>query len=561
MLLRRIAVTMIVFAGTACSGGDRGGADAGESGGTLIIAAPAEPRLLLPPLVNNTSEKQIADQIFDGLADIGPDLNTIGDHGWTPRLASSWTWSADSLSIAFRLNPRAVWHDGRPVRAGDVRFTIDLYKDPKTAAFGARGVADVDSASVADSLTAVVWFRRRSPEQFYAVAYNVQILPEHLLRDADRATLATSEFARHPIGSGPFRFVRWESRSVIELSADTASYLGRPRLDRVIWNIIPEPTAAIQSVVNGASDFYEALLLPEALALAANTPTVRTLPYRTLNYGYLAFNFRDPKNADRPHPLFADRALRTALSMALDRGAMLANVFGELGVLALGPFSRGYATADTTIPQIGYDTARAARMLDSLGWRDRDGDGVRERNGVPLRFSLLSPSVSAPRHRYTVLLQEQWRRIGVRVDIEETEFPVFVPRIREGRFDVMLNAWQTNPSPSGVRDDWGTSALPDRASNFGAFSSPRVDATLDSALLARHAASVRELYHRGYRAITEEVPAVWLYESRPRAAVHARVRATLDQTDAWWRDLRHWWIPSAERMPRDRIGVSPQNPK
>jgi len=207
----------------ACGGSDaERSAPAGATGGTVIIAAPAEADLLLPPLVATIAGKQVVDLVFDHLAEIGDSLNTVGDAGFQPRLAQRWEWAPDSLSVAFHVDPRARWHDGRPVRAADVRFSFDLIRDPKVGSPHVATIAGIDSITVRDSLTAVAWFPRRGPESFFTVAYNLAILPEHLLKDTPRGELRSSAFARQPVGSGRFRFSRWESGQRVELVADTA---------------------------------------------------------------------------------------------------------------------------------------------------------------------------------------------------------------------------------------------------------------------------------------------------------------------------------------------------
>src|SRR5688572_10638607 len=335
----RFSFAMIAaFTTAACTSADRSATPAGEVGGTLIIAMPAEPTTFLPPLLVGAHEKVIADQVFDMLAEIGPDLNTYGDAGFTPRLAESWQWSADSMSILFRLNPRARWHDGPSVTSSDVRFSLDLYTDPKVGARTAGVFADVDSISTPDSLTAVVWYARRSPEQFYDVVYNLMVMPEHLLRDADRANLAAHPNARKPVGSGPFRFVRWEGRSVVDVEANTAYHLGRPLLNRVIWQLGLDPSTIIVSVLAGEIDMYENVNTESMTRIAAQD-VVKAVPYAGPNYGYLAFNLRDPKNPERPHALLADRQLRRALSTAIDRRPLLKNVYDSLALLGIGPFS------------------------------------------------------------------------------------------------------------------------------------------------------------------------------------------------------------------------------
>ena len=526
----------------------------GATGGTVIIAAPAEPRLLLPAASASATEKQIIDQIFDYLAEIGPDLNTVGDAGWTPRLARAWRWSRDSLSIAFEVDPRARWHDARPVRAGDVRFSIEFFMDPKVNSIVRESFDNIDSVSVRDSLTAVVWFKRRTPEQFFELAYNLLVIPEHLLKDADRTQLETTEFARRPIGSGPFRFVRWEPRSVVELAADTSYYLGRPKLDRLLFLWHPDVPTALNRVLAGDADFVE-IVTPEALPQVAATPSVAAIPYRSINYTYLVFNPVLPREPTRPHPLFAQRELRVALTMALDRRGMLENVLDSLGALSYGPFSLSYSTADTTIPQFPYDRAAAARMLDSLGWRDANGDGARERGGQPLRFTLLVPSSSAYRRKYAVLIQEQLRRVGVSVDIDEADPQSMGGRVMSGQYDAFLHTATSDPSPRALRQSWRSVDPKNREFNFAVYRNPEVDALMDSAQTEFDPERSRAFYRRAYRMIVADAPVVFLYEVRQHAVAHRRVRTVLDRSDYWWRDIRHWSIPASERIARDGPGI------
>lgn len=529
-------------------------AASGDEGGTLVIAAPTDPRTLLPLFAGGVAEKQVIDQVFDVLAEIPADLNTLGDKGWTPRLASSWSWSTDSLSITFRLNPGARWHDDLPVRASDVAFSLSLYRDPAVGAYDAPNLRNVDSITVIDSLTFVAWFHQRSPEQFFKLAYYLQVLPEHVLRDIPRAELASSPFARAPIGSGPFAFRSWEPRKSLELVANVAYHRGRPRLDRLIWTTEPEAVTAVTKVLAAEADVRENVP-PDAAPRVAASSTARLVPYRMLNYGFVVFNQRARGDDARPHPLFSSRELRRALSMALDRESMVRNVLDTLGQAALGPFSSGIPTADSSLQGLRYDPAAAIALLDSLGWHDTDNDGIRERNGVPLRFSLAVPVTSPPRRRFAVLMQEQWRRVGVQVDIDEGDPARLFPDVFSGRFDVFINYMQTSPAPSSIAEAWANPAPERRQHNAGLYGNPRVDALVDSALMEFDPVRRRELYRRAYRLVVDDAPAVWLYELRSVAAIHTRVRPVIDQADMWWRDLRLWWVPDSERLPRDRLGL------
>jgi peptide/nickel transport system substrate-binding protein len=544
----RLGVALLA-ATVACTSPDSGVA-AGDVGGTLLIALPVEPANILPPFLGGLHEREVSEQLFDVLADIGPELNTIGDAGWTPRLAESWQWSPDSLSIAFTLHPRAHWHDGRTVTSADVQFSVALNKDPLTGSRVARALTDVDSVTTPDSLTAVVWYARRTPEQFYNVAYNVAVLPQHLLHDADRANLKAHPFARNPVGSGPFRFERWTPRSLIEVVADSTYHLGRPLLNRVIWMLNLDPNAAVENVLAGEVDVYESLTV-DALARIARQDVVRALPYTTLNYGYLGFNLRDPKNPVRPHPLLGDRKVRRAIAMSLNRSALVASVYDSTALVGAGPFSRVYPTADTTIRTMAFDSVGADRLLDSLGWKDDNGDGVREKAGRALRFSISFPSSSTPRRRFAELIQAQLKPHGIQVDVDAADMSVFLPRVTTSQFDAIVNNFGVDPAPSNVRSHWRTMPDENRALNFQLYSNPVVDAALDSAAAEWDPARSQALYRKAYQTITDDLPAVWLYENRPFMAVHGRVQTNLTARDAWWRYLRLWSIPREKRLPRD----------
>ncbi len=527
-----------------------------EGRGSVIIATAADADFLLPTVLQSLSGKQVIDQIFDYIADPPASLNTVGDAGYVPRLARRWSWSADSLSIAFELDPAARWHDGRPVRASDVRFTFELIKDPRSASQLAPMLSDVDSISVRDSLTAVAWFSRRTPEQFFSIAYNLAVLPEHLLAQVPRDKLRESDFAQRPVGSGRFRFARWVKGSVIELVADTGNFRGRPSIDRVMWSVTPDPTTLWARLVSEEADFVE-VLRGDAVGKVAASPMARLMPYASLDYGYVQFNLRDQGRVKRAHPLLSDLSLRRALVMSVDVPGVVRNVLDTLGMPGIGPVVRAQWSADTHIAMPVYSAAAARALLDSLGWRDGNGDGVRERDGKPLAFALSTPVSSAVRRQMAVLLQAQWKEVGAKVTIEELEPNTFFERLRAGTFDAALNAWHTDPTPATARQSWGSDALPEKGgSNFGGYSSKVFDAYLDSAATAFEPARSKGYYQRAYRQIIDDAPAVWLYEPRLAAGVHRRLQVTGMRADAWWAGIPNWTIAPNLRISRDKVPLA-----
>jgi peptide/nickel transport system substrate-binding protein len=279
---------------------------------------------------------------------------------------------------------------------------------------------------------------------------------------------------------------------------------------------------------------------------------VRAQPYGGFDYAYVQFNLRDPAAAEREHPLFADAELRRALTMGVNRTAIVRSVFDTLARSAIGPFSRTQWTADTTLIGIPFDSAKAARTLDALGWLDLNGDGVRERGGRPLAFSLLVPASSRTRQAAAVLLQAQLKAVGARVTIEQADFNAFLDRAHRGAFDALIGGAHTNPSPRGVRELWSTPGPGRGAQNFGRWSNATFDAQVDSALEARTAAAVRAHFRIAYQAAIDDAPAIWLYEPRPFAGVHRRLDIGPLRPDAWWSGVATWSIDPAQRLPRDR---------
>ena len=541
---------------TSCGGGESTRSVGGTPGGTVIIAAAGDAADLFPPYVNEANGRIVQDLVFDRLAEIDQSLTTVGDKTFSPRLAKHWTWAPDSLSIAFEIDPRARWHDGKPVTARDVVYSVRAFTDPKVASPVAPLLANVDSVSVRDSLTAVVWFKKHTPEQFYDVAYQLIVMPEHVYGSIPMDQLHTSEATRQLVGSGRFRFGKWKPGEQIELMADTANYRGRPKLDRVVLSRIDAAATGEAMVLSGQADFMEAIPPSDVAKLDSNR-YVRPLVVPVLQYAFMGMNLTDQKNGNAPHPIFSDRRVRRALSMAVNREAMLHNVFGGKGRLAHGPFPMTLGVADSTLRVPPFDTAGAAALLDSAGWR-RGSDGMRSKAGRALRFSLLVPTTSTTRQQYAQLLAEQLRRYaGARVDIDIVGPTVFVPRLQAGKYDAVVHVWGTDPSPGGGKQNWTTAGIGPDGQNPLRYSNRRVDALFDSATSSFDAAKSKVYVRQAFQQIIDDAPAIWLYDLVTVDAVHRRIDVGAIRADGWWVNLADWSVPPDKRIDRDRIGLAP----
>jgi peptide/nickel transport system substrate-binding protein len=541
----RLLCALSLFAGCVGSESTPGG----SSGGTLAISTGGDPDVLIPSLISTVQAAQITDLVYDRLAEIGDSLNIVSDAGFTPRLADRWAWSPDSLSIAFHINQRAKWHDGLPVRSSDVRFTLQSTRDSTLGTPVAALVTNIDSVSTPDSATAVFWFHQRTPQQFYDATFQMPIMPEHIWKGIAPSAWRASDAAKHPIGSGQFRFVRWTPRTAVEVAADTANYRGAPKLSRVVWSIAPDFPTALTRFLSGETDFFQ-VLRPENISEVARHPNLRVKTYRGLAYVFAQFNLRDPANHARPHPIFGNRELRRALTMATDRATLVRSAYDTLALTALGPTVRAYPTTDPNLAQIPFDLARARQILDSLGWRVTGSDGMRSRKGRPLRFTLSVPNTSTVRIRLAVLIQEQLRQAGAKVDVEQLDFPVLVEKERKRAFDAAIGQWNTQPSPGSVRGSWGTPGS--RASsggNYGSYENPVFDAYVDSALTSFDPAARKSYFTRAYETIIQDAPAIWLAEPRGTVGYNARVHLAPLRSDAWWAHIPDWWVSASQKTP------------
>jgi len=438
------------------------------------------------------------------------------------------------------------------VTAQDIKYTLLAFTDPKANSPNATGLVNIDSIQVRDSLTAVAWFKKHTPSEFYDLVYNLIPVPQHVYGSIPLEDLHTSDAVRNIVGSGQFKFVKWEPKVRVEMIADTANYRGRPKLDRIIMSFIADPGVGTTQVLTGQADFLQAFPIDQLKQLDSSK-VARPFIIPTLGYTYAAFNPYAPKSRT-PHPIFSDIRVRRALSMGVDRTGMLSNVFGSLGVLAHGPFPLRHSAADSSLQPPPYDTTAAKALLDSAGWRV-GANGTREKNGQPFHIRMLTSATSLTRRQYAVLIQEQFRRLGIESVIENLDNQTYDDRVRTGDFDLLFWSWTTDPAISGFAQTWSTAAIGPGGQNVQRYSNKKVDALLDSASAAFDPAKADAYARQAFRTISNDVPAIWLYDVVLINAVHRRVNVGLTRPDGWSVDMGSWSIDPAKRIDRDRIGL------
>lgn len=508
---------------------------------TLVVALAAEPTLLLPPLLGETPGFIVADQILERLAEPDSTLDTRGDRAFRPRLAESWTWAEDSLSIAFRIAADARWHDGLPVTARDVRFTFTLYTDTAVASPAASLLANIDSVHVRNEHVAVFWFHRRHAQQFFDATYHMRILPEHLLAGLPRPALRHGAFARAPTGSGPFRFTRWVPGQLLELESDTMYRGGRSHFRRLVFTIAPDPSAALIRALDREVDVLPNVERPQ-IARVARSRTLSPVRWASLSSGLVMLNLRDPGSRRRPHAILGDPSVRRALTAAIDRTRLTSAALGESATPATGPLPAALLRgAPALLPQ--PDLPLAMSLLDDAGWTMPSDRDTRRRDGTPLRFTLLVSTTAPVGQRVAVLMQDELRRVGADMDVEPVDNATLAARLSAHRFDAALVALDWDPSPFSARQLWGTPSNPAaETSNFSGYSDSVFDSLIDAADTARDSTTARIAERRAWRTLVHDAPAIWLYDFERVAAIRRCIQPRGVRADAWWAGLSRWTV-------------------
>lgn len=518
-----------------------GVAEGRRSPSGIVIVTGQQAGMPIPTLMEDdqasTANFEIADHLFLRLANLGPGLVTAGDRGFVPQLARRWT-RRDSLTLVFELDSRARWHDGAPVTARDVVFTYRRARDSSIAPRLANVIRRLAAVEATGRHEVVFRFKEVYSEQLYDATYHVAILPAHLLEQLPPTSDAWASFIAHPVGSGPYRWVRREEQ-FIELAANHDFFLGRPGIERVIVQVAVSPEARLNLLLAGEADAMDNIPVPISnYARVKATRHLRTVEVPSPNLGYVLFNQRSPKDRSQPHPILADHDVRRALVLALDRGLLVRAVLGQYGSVPFGPVSAQLWIRHGAPAPARQDQATARHLLAGRGWVDRDGDGIREnRSGAPLSLRLQVMASSPSRVQMALMVQQQLHQVGVDVSLARLEPKVFLEQRKQGNFDLDFSAASLDPTPSGLVYSWSCQG----PGNVGRYCDPSADSMLYRAIDARTAD--REAWHAFLRRVEENAPAAFIYSQTYVYGVNKRFRDVVIRPESSWIDLWRWSAP------------------
>ncbi|CAN5855690.1 peptide-binding protein [soil metagenome] len=525
-------------AGEDTAAGERATLTGAPPGGTLIVLADREPDELNPLTYNSNPAYQVTHLLFRTLARRDSTLSN-----YVPDLARSWELSEDGSTLVLHLRDDVRWHDGEPVTAEDVVFTIERQKDERVASPRISDVARVASAVARDSFTVEVRFIRPGPYTVNAL-FEVMPVPRHLLAEVAPDQMRFSPFSRQPVGNGLFRFVSWQAGQSLTVEANAEVPEGRPPLDRVVLRFVPDMNAAMTELLAGQGDLLK--IPSDQRERVQSVRNVELHSAARVRPAWIAWNTnRAPVD---------DVRVRRAVLMGIDRQALAEGLFGGVGEPALSPLPPRLWEHSPDVRPIPFDPEGARRLLAAAGWSDSNGDGILDREGRPLRLEVDYISTDQTRQDVLVAIQAMLRRIGVDLVPRPFESTAWVERLRAQQFQGSLWGWGWGPGVVGPNAEvvFHSRSIPPLGPNFAGYSNPRVDALIDSALVTFDTAQARRIWREFEQQVIDDAVYAPLYLDPELFGLSARLGNARFWGIEWWEPLPEWHIPANQRLPRDR---------
>lgn len=466
-----------------------------DVGGTYREGIAGIPQFINPLLAQyNQVDQDLSALIFNGLTRFN------GQSELEPDLARSWTVSDDGLVYVFKLRNDIRWQDNQPLTAADVIFTVALMQDPDFP--GVPYLGDLWRTVTVEQLDDyTVRFSLVEPFPAFADFTTIGILPEHLLQDMSARELLNHPFNLKPVGTGPFKLDEVNTEFA-RLSVNPFYAGPKLRLAHLELRFYPsyqETIAAYQAgTVQGIS-----FVPPQAIPTVETIDSLDLYTARLSGYEIIYLNLQDPANA----PFFQEVEVRQALMMALDRQALIDQALHGQGILANGPIRAWSWAYNPDQPWITFDLSKANILLDEAGWRDTDGDGLRDKEGRPLAFNLLT-SDDPDRIKVAETASKQWRQAGIGASVEVVGAGLG-ERLARHQFQAALAEVLLTGDPDPY-PFWHQTQI-EGGQNYAGWSSDEASMLLEQARTVTDKGLRNDFYFEFQRIFAEELPSLILF--------------------------------------------------
>ncbi len=488
-----IVFTLLALLLSACGGAVVPATDLGEPEQPVATEAPEEPGL---PAVLRIGWAGSPDTINPGTAVLSEAYTIFAlvydtiyeyqlDGTYTLDVAESADVSEDGLTWTFTIRDGIQFHDGEPMTAEDVAFSVNLYKNNTDYIYLNSYTTNFDTVEATDDSTVVITLLEPVPNMDYLLSY-LYIVPEHVWAENAEAPASTEFENLEMIGTGPFRMIEYSQNEFVHLGANKEHFQNPPKVDEVIFQTYESPDVLVQSLTSGQVDMITEMpaTAVETLRADPNVELITGAPFAP-SVADVIFNQADPENCPTDaggictgHPALRDRNVRLALAHATDKQKLIDIVllgFGTPG-LTLIPDGLGLWYNDTLV-DYAYSVETANQILDDAGYVDTDGDGVREMpdGSQPLNFRMHWPSDSIDAPRQAELLSEMWGEVGVTLELQAIDPDALTAECCPAfDFDIILWGWGSDPDPNLLLSVYSTEEIPNGYNETG-YSNPAYD--------------------------------------------------------------------------------------
>jgi peptide/nickel transport system substrate-binding protein len=463
---------------------------------TLVMAIEFSPANLDPRVGTDAQSERIDELLFDSLVRKDEHFNIV------PAVAESWD-IPDPQTYIFHLHRGIHFHDGRLLTARDVKWTLDSVRNGSLVTIKGAAYKDVDRVEALDDATLLIHLS----EPFTPLLWNLTdgafgIVPYGSDKD----------FKSHPIGSGPFRFVRNDADSQVIIERNNDYWGEQARVARIRFEVVPDMTTRALELRKGSADLTPPnALTSDMVGVLERDPNLQVLRRPGTTMAYLALNLRDP--------ILKDVRVRQALAYAIDREPMLHYFFGDRGRLADSVLPPEHWAYYGKVAHYPYDPARANALLDDAGYR-------RAKDGVRFHLTMKISTTEETSRLMAVVLQQQFQKIGVVLDIRSFEFALLYSEILRGNFQLYSLRWvgYSNQDPDIFEDAFHSASFPPKRANRGYYYNPRVDSLLEEGHRTLDQARRKQIYTEVQQILAHDLPYIdlWYLDNVMVHSIHVK---------------------------------------
>jgi peptide/nickel transport system substrate-binding protein len=484
-LLRRIAALVLLIAcAMGLAGCGSGDAAAERRAGTVVFLLENSPTNLDPRIGTDAQSQYLDGLMFDSLVQRDDRMNV------TPDLAKSWDMP-NPVTYVFHLRPGVRFQNGQPMTSADVKYTFESImtgevKSPKRGAFDIVRAIDTPDPET-------VIFHLRQPYSSF-----LWDLMKPAIGIVPRPGTPGAAFnpARHPLGTGPFRFVRQVPGEEVVLERNPHYFGKAPKIKWVIFRVVPDATTRALELRKGSADIVLNALTPDMVDALAKSPGVRVADDPGTIIQYVAFNCADP--------ILRHRRVRQALAYATNRPEIIHYLLRDQARIAYGLLPPGNWAYEANVPHYDYDPAKANRLLDEAGF-------PRGKGGIRFHLTIKTSTQESARLLASVL-QQQWRQVGVALDLHSYDFGTFYADITHGTFQLYTLHWiGANNDPDVFYYIFDSKEIPPVGANRGRYVNPELDRLVEQARVVSDREKRKQLYAHVQQILARDEPYLTLW--------------------------------------------------